>query len=73
MLVTREVSQPLMSALNFGLLLKAFCIFVTRLTSQFGMVPYFFVVNPYVVHKPSAGDSDKQPVIAALIVESVKQ
>ena len=74
MLVTWDVFQFEISPLNlyWYFAMKASLIFLTRLTSQFGIVPKFVVDVPYVVHSPVTGDSLKHELIAPKKVASVK-
>ena len=72
MFVTRDVSHPEILPLNVALDIKLSSIFLTRLTSQFGIVPYFLVDVPYVVHSPVTGDWLKHELIAPKKVASVK-
>ena len=55
-----------MSPLKEDLEENALFIFVTKLVSQFGMVP-IVLADPNLVHKPSTGASAKQSDIALFI------
>ena len=65
-LVTSDVSHLEMSPLKEDLEANAESIFVTKLVSQFGMVP-IVLADPNFVHKPSTGASAKQRDIALFI------
>ena len=51
MLVTLETFHADMSPLKYSLIAKTLCMFVTRLTSQFGIVPSFRL-SPNLSHNP---------------------
>ena len=80
MFVTRDVFHLEISELKVSLSPKPVksnpskpVIFVTRLTSHFGMTPYFVLESPYSSHKPSMGASLKHASTASKKVASVKQ
>jgi len=64
--VTPDVSHLEISPLKEDLEANAESIFVTKLVSQFGMVP-IFLADPNFVHKPSTGASAKHSDIASYI------